>query len=176
MSKKLTKKHEIFVAEYLASFDATKAALASGYSPKSAQSQGCQLLKHPKISAEIAKKTGKRLEKLDITADKVLGELAKLAFHDPRKFFDSDGRIKPITELDDNTAMAVAGIETMHKVVGDEEDGCVVFTKIKLADKGVNLERLGKHLKLFTDKAEVTGANGEALLPTVNVKFVHAGS
>jgi phage terminase small subunit len=104
-----------------------------------------------------------RANKLEITAEKVLQEIAKLAFHDPRKFFDDDGRLKPVSELDDNTAACLAGIETMHKIVGDEKDGCVVLTKIKIADKGANLERLGRHLKLFTDKVES------------NVNVVHSG-
>jgi hypothetical protein len=39
----------------------------------------------------------------------------------------------------------------VHKIIGDEKDGCIVLTKIKIADKGVNLERLGRHLGLFKD-------------------------
>ncbi len=101
-----------------------------------------------------------RAERLEITADRVLQEIAKLAFHDPRKFFDEDGRIKPISEIDDDTAMCLSGLETMHKIVGDEKDGCIVLTKIKIADKGQNLERLGKHLKLFTDKIDHTSTDG----------------
>lgn len=145
------------MAEYLKDMNATRAAVSAGYSKKTAESAGSRLLRNVKVSAQIEKKTGERCQKLDISADRVLAELARLAFHDPRRFFDADGRIRPITELDNETAMAVAGIETMHKVVGDEEDGCVVVTKIKLADKGINLERLGRYLKLFTDKVEHSG-------------------
>lgn len=36
-------------------------------------------------------------------------------------------------------------------------------------------ELLGKHLKLFTDKTELTGKDGAALLPTINVRFVKPG-
>ena len=99
----------------------------------------------------------KRANKLEITAERVLQEIARLAFYDPRNFFDDDGRIKLISELDDNTAMALGGIETLHKIIGDDKDGMAVITKIKLVDKGQNLERLGRHLKLFTDKVEHTG-------------------
>ena len=60
----LTKKHQVFVAEYLACLDSAQAARKAGYSKRTAQSQGCQLLKHPKIAAEIAKQTGKRLNRL----------------------------------------------------------------------------------------------------------------
>ena len=40
--------------------------------------------------------------------------------------------------------------------------------KIKLADKGQNLERLGRHLKLFTDKSEVAGPDGGPI-PVANL-------
>jgi predicted ATPase len=43
----------------------------------------------------------------------------------------------------------------MHKVTGEDKDGVVVMTKIKLPDKGANLERLGRNLRLFTDKKEL---------------------
>ena len=110
-----------------------------------------------------------RSTRIEITADRVLQEIAKLAFHDPRKFFDDDGRLKPISELDDDTAACIAGIETMHKIVCEEKDGCIVLTKIKISDKGQNLERLGKHLKLFTDRTEVTGPNGAPLFDEASV-------
>jgi phage terminase small subunit len=165
MGKELTKKHQVFVAEYLVSLDATSAAIKAGYSQKSAQSLGCQLLKHPKVSAEIAKKTGKRLNRLEITADLVLQELAKLAFLDPRKFYREDGSLKSIPELDDESAAALAGMEVEeayeHFGKGQAKPTGVI-KKIKFADKGQNLERLGRHLKLFTDKLEVTGMEGLA--------------
>jgi hypothetical protein len=37
---------------------------------------------------------------------------------------------------------------------GDQKHAYGLCKKIKLADKGVNLERLGRYLKLFTDKVE----------------------
>lgn len=154
----LTGRQKRFVEEYLIDLNATQAAIRAGYSIKTAGAIAGQNLQKLEIQAAIDVANLERQKKLDITPEKVLAEIAKLAFHDPRKFFDADGRIKPINELDDNTAAALAGIETMHKVVGDDSDGCVVLTKIKIADKGVNLERLGRHLKLFTDRLEVTGA------------------
>lgn len=98
------------------------------------------------------KKHGKRLAKLEITADRVLQELAKLAFFDPRNFFEDDGRLKRLQDLDEHTCMALAGIE-----VTELPEGNGFLKKIRLADKGQNLERLGKHLKLFTDKTEHSG-------------------
>lgn len=153
----LTKKQELFVAEYLIDLNATRAAIAAGYSKSTSQEQGSRLLSNVMVAAEIAKQHGKRLRKLEISADRVLQELAKVAFYNPRKLFDADGRCKPITELDDDTAMAIAGMKTAHKVTGEDEDGMVVFTEYKLADKLRALELCGRHLKLFTDKLEHSG-------------------
>lgn len=154
---KLTTKQQMFVKEYLIDLNATQAAIRAGYSVKTAGKIGQENLIKPEIKAAIQEAMDKRANKLEITAERVLQEIARLAFYDPRKFFDEDGRIKPISELDDDTAMALGGIETLHKIVGDEKDGMAVITKIKLVDKGQNLERLGRHLKLFTDKVEHSG-------------------
>lgn len=166
----LTAKQQMFVKEYLVDLNATQAAIRAGYSAKTAEWQGPQLLGKTHVAAAIQEAMDKRSSRLDITADKVLQEIAKLAFHDPRNFFDDDGRLKPISELDDNTAACIAGIETLHRVIGEDKDGCAVITKIKIADKGQNLERLGKHLKLFTDKLEHTGEGGGPV--NIKVNFV----
>jgi phage terminase small subunit len=133
----------------------------------------CYMRVYPSSSYEVAKTVASRLfskvhirkridelrrarnKRLEISADRVLEGLAKLAFSDSRNLFDSDGRLKPIHELDPDDASVIGGIETFHKVIGDEGGGVAVVTKIKIADRGQNLERLGRHLKLFTDKIEL---------------------
>ena len=156
----------IFVREYLVDQNGTRAAIAAGYAEKSASVTASRLLKNAKVRAEIDKATQERCKRLDITADRVLQEIAKLAFYDPREFFTGNGQLKQVRELDDNTAMALAGME-INELWEPGEDGKkeqVGYTKkFKLADKGVNLERLGKHLKLFTDKFEAQGPDGMPL-------------
>jgi phage terminase small subunit len=157
MAKNLTKRQEIFVAEYCVRLDAKAAAIKAGYSKKTAESQGCQLLKNPKVAAAIAKKVGKVCGKLEISQERVLQEIAKLAFFDPRKLFESDGSPKQLHELDDETAMAVAGFEfiELFEGTGDEKHAYGLLKKYKLTDKRASLELLGRYLKLFTDKIEV---------------------
>lgn len=172
MAKGLTKKQALFVAEYLTDLNATRSAIAAGYSEKGAEQTGCVLLRNPKVAEEIAKKHGKRLAKLEITADKVLQDIARLAYYDPRKFFNDDGTAKQITELDDDTAQALCGFELIELFEGSGDDKHCFghLKKFKIADKGQNLERLGRHLKLFTDKAELSGADGGPI--KVEVSFV----
>jgi len=142
-----------FVAEYLIDLNATRAAQRAGYSPKTAYSQGQRLLKNVEVQSAIQAAMDKRAEKLEITADRVLEEIAKLAFFDPRKFFEDDGSLKRIQDLDDDTAMSLAGMEVIElfEGSGEQKHAYGLMKKIKLADKLSALEKLGKHLKLFSD-------------------------
>jgi phage terminase small subunit len=160
MAKGLTKKQEMFVAHYLVHLDGKKSAIAAGYSAKSAECQASQLLQNPKVAQQIAKKHGKRLEKLEITADRILEEIAKIAFNDPRKFFNADGSPKDITDLDDDSAACVAGFEAVELFdgsQGDQKHVTGLVKKLKLADKLKALELAGKHKKMWTDKVEHSG-------------------
>lgn len=155
----MNKKQKIFADEYLVDLNQTRAYIAAGYSEKGAAQSASALLRNPKVAAYIEKKLGKRSEKLGITAERVLAEIAKLAFLDPRKFYDDNGNLKPVTELDDETAACLAGVEVYEEFEGrgDDREHVGQTKKIKFTDKGINLERLGKHLKLFTDKVEHSG-------------------
>lgn len=174
MGDKLTPKQAKFVAEYIIDLNATRAYVAAGYSENGASVGASKLLANAKVAAEVAKKTQKIANKLEITAEKVLQELAKLAFFDPRKFFNEDGSAKLIHELDDDTAMALAGMDVMElfEGSGDQKHAYGLMKKFKLVDKGQNLERLGKHLKLFTDKTELSGADGGPIQSEHRIVFV----
>lgn len=156
----LTDQQKIFVAEYLKDRNATQAAIRAGYSEETAGSQGGRLLQNVEIRDSIDAGILRLSAKIEITAERVLNELAKMAFVDARNFWNADGSLKQITELDDNTAAALAGFETEeaydHFGKGQSKPTGTI-KKIKIADKGINLERLGRYLKLFTDKLEVSG-------------------
>lgn len=154
-----------FIKEYLIDQNATRAAIAAGYSEKTAYSQGNRLLKNAEIKAEIAKFLTKTCDKLEISVEKVLEGLARLAFFDPRKFYNEDGTLKRVTELDEATAYALQGmdIEKLYEHFGKGAAKDVgTISKIKMADRGINLERLGRYFKLFTDKVEVSGMDALA--------------
>lgn len=151
----MNERQKRFVTHYLKDPNATKAAIAAGYSKNTAYSIGQENLKKPEIAAAIEKGRVKLAEKLEISAERVAREMARLAFYDPRKFFNDDGSAKSITQLDDDTAMALAGVD----VVELTGDGAVTghVKKFKLSDKGANLERLGRHLGMFKERISVDG-------------------
>ena len=76
----LTAKQQRFVSEYLIDLNATQAAIRAGYSAKTAEQIGYQLLQKTSVAAEIAKAQAKKAEKLDVTAERIVRELAKLGF------------------------------------------------------------------------------------------------
>lgn len=144
----LNAKQTRFVDEYLKDLNATQAAIRAGYSKNTARSIGAENLSKPDIQAEISLKMGKRSERTEISADRVLLELSRLAFLDARKAFNKNGSLKPIHELDDDTAAAVAGMDITEFGSGDEQSG--VVKKIKLSDKKGALELIMRHLGMLT--------------------------
>lgn len=154
--KKLTPKQKRFVDEYLIDLNATQAAIRAGYSPKTANEQGARLLVNVSIAKAIQEARDKRQQRTEITQDRVLQEYARLAFYDPRKLFRPDGTPKPIEELDDDTAAALAGLDVREEFEGAGESRTFAgYTKkYKLANKLGALDSLAKHLGLFDSKEE----------------------
>lgn len=159
MARAFTARQLTFIGEYCKSKNGVKAATKAGCPKDSAGQQAYKWLKNPQISAEIDRRLTKTATKLEITAERVLAELAKLAFFDPRKMFNSDGSPKQILDLDDETAACVAGLEVneLFEGDGDQKHAYGLIKKIKLCDKRAALVDLGKHLELFTDKVKVSG-------------------
>ena len=149
----MTAKQAAFVQEYLIDLNATQAAIRAGYSERSAYSIGQENLCKPEIQEAIQEEMKKRSKRTEITADRVLKEFARLAFFDPRKLFDGKGNPKDITELDDETAAALAGLDVVQEF--DPDTGVTSYTKkYKLASKQAALDSLGRHLGMFVDKTE----------------------
>lgn len=173
---KAADKRRIFVREYLVDRNGTRAAIAAGYSKKTAEAAASRLLRNVKVAEEIGQLTEKRIEGLEVTSERVLRELARLAFLDPRKFFKDDGSLKDVHELDDDTAAALAGMEVDDLFEGSGEDRkrTGYTRKIKFNLKLGALQALGKHLKLFTDSLEVHGPHGNQIDLNLNITFKDA--
>lgn len=164
---KLTPKQERFVAEYLIDLNATQAAIRAGYSAKTAQEQGSRLLSNVMVAEAIQAAMKAREERTEITQDRVLLELSRIAFFDPRKLLRDDGSPKPIGELDDGTAAALAGLEITEEWEGSGEDRVFVgYTKkYKISDKNTAITNAMRHLGMFVDKSEVSAPGGKPLFP-----------
>ncbi|HUD91900.1 terminase small subunit [Sphingobium sp.] len=168
----LNPKQQAFAREYLVDLNATQAAIRAGYSPKTAVQQGSRLLLNADIAAAVARGMDKRAEKLDISAERVLAEIASMAFWDPA---DMMVELTDATEAEagegyhigeDGKLYGLRGPTDIRRlpekirraIVGWGWDRNQNFT-VKLADKSKALDQLARHLSLYNDKLDlnVTG-------------------
>lgn len=157
----LTPKQSRFVDEYLIDLNATQAAIRAGYSAKTAEQQASRLLRNVKVQALVDEQMKARSERTEITQDMVLRELAKIGFSDIRKLFTGGGSLIPVSDLDDDAAACLSSIEiTTRKARGGNDDEVEEVSKVRLWDKRAALVDIGKHLGMFKDKVELSGAVG----------------
>lgn len=161
----LTDKQRRFVEEYLVDLNATASAGRAGYSDPN---YGRQLITKPNVAAAIAELQDKRSERTEITADRVLEELARIGFADVRDLFEWDEErtvFIPSRDLSAEEAAAVSSVkaETMHY---DREDGThemKIKLELKTHDKLGALKEIGKHLGI-KERVEHSGQIGTGVL------------
>ena len=146
----MTKKQKRFCEEYLIDLNATQAAIRAGYSPDTAKAIGCENLTKPDIRAHIDRAMAERSRRTGVNADRVVQELAKIAFVNATDVIDP----KTATVKEDALPEDTAAIRSV-KVKTFGEDG--LEREIKMADKLRALEMLGRHLGMFKDKLELSG-------------------
>ena len=150
MPRQLLAKQQRFVEEYLVDLNATQAAIRAGYSVRSAAIQGFENLRKPNIQELLTSRRQELLAANDLTPEKIVAELARLAFADMGVYvsWGPDGvRLKSSDELPEGATIAVAEVsETTTK------DGGTV--KFKLHDKKGALDSLAKHLGMFIERSE----------------------
>ena len=163
-----TAKQQAFIMAMSASPDsddwgnASAAARTAGYKCKNVGIYACQLMKKPKIKAAIEANRGKIMQKFEIDGERVIQELAALAFVNLCDFYDDSGILKNIINLPRNVSAALSGLDVQSSV--DNSGLPAVTKKIRLHDKIRALELLGKRLKLWTEKFEyVVGAERESM-------------
>ena len=150
----MTNKQKRFCEEYLIDLNATQAAIRAGYSPDSAASIGSENMQKPDIRARIDKAMAERSKRTGVNADRVIRELARVAFINANDVIDIDSAtLKSNASEDDTAAIASVKVKTIPTT-----DGVGMEREIKLADKLKALELLGKHFGVFTDKVEHSGS------------------
>ena len=111
------------------------------------------MLRNVKVAEYIAERMQARQERTEITQDRVLEELAAIAFAratDYAEVKDDQVFIKDTAGLSENQIKAIAGIKQGKFGI-----------EVKLNDKEKALELLGRHLGMFKDRVEVSGLEEE---------------
>ena len=165
---KLTAKQIRFVDEYMVDFNATQAAIRAGYKAKTAHVIGAENLRKPKIAEEIARRQKDLQRRTEVTQDRVVKELARIAF----------ANIADYVHVETQTRTKDDGTETTYQIVvlSETEDlsvdqraalatvkQSVNGVEIKLHDKIKALELLGRHIGMFNDKLSLSGTDGGPL-------------
>lgn len=152
----MTEKQKIFADEYLIDLNATRAyrvAYPSAKKDETARANGSRMLTNANVARYIAERMEERQKRTEITQDRVVQELAAIAFARATDYAEvryngvnSVVVIKPTAELSDEQICAIAGIKEGANGI-----------EIKLNDKEKALELLGRHLGMWNDKLDVAG-------------------
>ena len=150
----MTDKQARFCEEYMIDLNATQAAIRAGYSPKTANEQAARLLANVSIQNRIAQLQAEQSRRTGVSADRVVRELARIAFANASDLIDPETATVKLDASRDDFA-AVQSI----KVKSFGEDG--LEHEVKLADKLKALDLLGRHLGMFNGAGDI--AEGKAL-------------
>jgi len=174
---KLNDQQKLFCQKYVElSFNGTNAAIAAGYSKKTAESQASTLLRNPKVQKELARLTAKIANKFEVTTERVILELARIAFCDIGELFDEEDQLRAIRQLPEDLRASISGVEfkRLFSGQGKSRKHTGNLAKVKKSDKVKALELLGRHLALFQDKITV-GADSD-LAAMIADKLAQKGS
>ncbi len=143
-TSKLTQKQKLFAQEYLVDLNATRAAQRAGYSKNTARTKASLLLANSGVQKLIQAAIQKREQRIEISQDQILIELARIGFGDPREVLSWAGNsltLKDSNELSDGAAASIAEVvETSQGL------------KIKRHDKVKAIELLMRHKGMLSDK------------------------
>jgi phage terminase small subunit len=140
----LSVKQKLFVQEYLVDLNATEAALRAGYSPKSASAIGKENLQNPPIAKAIDAAIKNRVEKIEVSQEAVVQELANIAFANVEDVAEWDG--EKVTVLDSKTRSKT--VLSAVSQVSNTPNGVT----LRMHDKQAALVNLGKHLGMFRER------------------------
>ena len=141
---KLTAKQKKFVDEYLIDLNATQAAIRAGYSKKAANRIASDNLSKHDIQQYLQECQKKLQNKTEITQERVINELASIAFSKGTDYATVKNgcvTIKDTDKLTENQKAVISGVKSTPYGV-----------EIKLTDKLKALELIGKHIGMFKDK------------------------
>ena len=165
---KLTAKQIRFVDEYMVDFNATQAAIRAGYSEKTANTIGAQNLAKLSIQAEISRRQKDLQRSTEVTQERVVKELARIAFANMADYLHVETQTRTKDDGTETTYQIVVlseteDLSTDQRAALANVKQSVNGVEIKLHDKIKALELLGRHIGMFNDKLSLSGTDGGPL-------------
>ena len=152
-------KRRAFVEHYKRMKNATQAAIAAGYSKKTAKQQGSDLLTYPDVKAAISAGLDQEIERLEITGERIRQNLADIANGTVADFIRVGDRGHPIIDFSGMTpeqARCLASVTVEEFVDGRSDKREVRRVKFTIADRVKANELLGRHYGLFAEEHKHT--------------------
>lgn len=172
---KLAPKQQLFVQEYLKDLNATRAAIAAGYSKRSARQVAHRMLTNDDIQAAVASAKAARSERVQLDADMVLVELDAVARSNIAdvlriEVFDDGTFLISPKDLSKLPERVQRGIKSIEQTVTERlsPDGGeplkTVKLKIEMHSKTAGLRMVMDHLGMDAPKKlEHTGKDGKPI-------------
>jgi phage terminase small subunit len=152
-------RHERFAQELAKGASQVAAYEAAGYKPN--ESHASRLVANGKIADRVSEILAAGAERAEITREMVVRELGRIGFSDIRRVFDSNGALRRLEDLDDESAAAIASVEVVTKrVPGGDKDEVEHVAKIKTWDKRAALVDIAKMQGWHVERHEHTGKDG----------------
>ena len=156
----MTPKQRMFVNEYLIDLNASAAYRRSGYTSGNPNVNGPRLLANAGIATAVQEAQAARAAATGVTAERVVVELARIAFGDARAIFSSAGELLPPAEWPNELSAAISGVEVATNSKG--EGAVEHVAKVRFWDKVRALELLARHLGMLNDKLKLDASEGLA--------------
>lgn len=150
-------RERLFVDAYIANGEnGAQAAIAAGFSEKTARQIAAQLLKRPGVQQTLKERRDSLERKYALTTEAVIEKLAKLIHADVRDLYNEDGTLKDPKDWPDDVAMAVTGFEATEELEGHGNDRKFVGMrkKIRIIDPTSSIQLAMRRLGLFKDDNE----------------------
>lgn len=163
--------HKRFADRYFETLNGTQSAIYAGFSEETAKQQAWQLLQRDDIQEYLQLLRDDLDSRTGISKEKVLREVARIAFADIRNYYKGDNQLIPIVDLDEDSAAALASLKTFEEFTPDG-DPIGTSKEIKLYNKLDGLEKLARHLGLYEKDNSQTKANTNVILTTEAIKKI----
>lgn len=157
----LTPKQRIFVLEYLRTFNATQAAIAAGYSKKTAYAIGWENLRKPEIQTAIKRAKEQFTEELGLDVKRIIAEWMKLAFADTGDYVNFGSREFPLQTKKgdpvlDKDGNQLTGTQNFVNLVNSDVIDTSVISEVKEGKDGFSVKLYNKiealkQLEKYTD-------------------------
>lgn len=148
----LTVKKEKFaqsIADGMSQSDAYRNAFkASNMKDSTIHKRASELMDNGEVTGRVDELRKEAMQRTEISRDRILTEIARLALNDPRKVFSQSGDLLPVQQWPDEVAAAISSIK-ITATTGPDGESMGEVKEVKFWDKNSAADKLCKFLGLY---------------------------